>query len=580
VVVVDVVVGATGVVTVLVTVLVSVLASEVLGDAAEPDEQAVNSTPSRIAASALTSRTVGVWIEQFGDGGRQTAGGQEVLHVAVFTPFAIERVADLRDRDGVVQHRHDLIPDHVDLIACCTVEHHVGNGNDRIPRCVREAVGMLHRLPAASARRSPLATMLLLGTTIVAGACSSADRAAPTAIAAANSDEPAVTTAEVTATTTTMAPRLASTSVPDSIVTTPSTVARRAPTTTVEPEPVWPRTVSLALSGDTLPHSPLWRQAERNAAAAGKTGHDFDPMLAGLAPVLATVDLAVCHLETPIAPEGEGFTTMPRYGVPEEVADAIVAAGYDRCSTASNHTADRGTAGIDRTVDVLESSGLGQSGMARSPDEIRPQVFDIDGVAVSHLSYTWSYNGLSLPEGEQWRSAIIDPERIISDATEARALGADVVIASMHWGAEGIHQPTGFQRNVADEITAGGLIDLVIGHHAHVLQPIEQVNGTWVLFGLGNILSNLPTTSRWPAASQDAAVVTVDVTVDESGAVTVDRPIVHPTWVDKDAGWTAVLVEAELARDDISAGQRGRLERSLERTHSILGEFFPAPAAP
>ena len=131
-------------------------------------------------------------------------------------------------------------------------------------------------------------------------------------------------------------------------------MASRTSTTTAEPEPVWPRRISLAFSGDTLPHSPLWRQAERNAAAVGETGHDFDPMLAGLAPVVATVDLAVCHLETPIAPEGEEFTTMPRYGVPEEVADAIVAAGYDRCSTASNHTADRGTAGIDRTVDVLD----------------------------------------------------------------------------------------------------------------------------------------------------------------------------------------------------------------------------------
>ena len=333
----------------------------------------------------------------------------------------------------------------------------------------------------------------------------------------------------------------------------------------------------MAFSGDTLPHSPLWSQAERNAAAVGEDGHDFDPMLERLAPVVATADLAVCHLETPIAPEGEQFTTMPRYGVPEQVADALVAAGYDRCSTASNHTADRGTAGIVRTVEVLESRGLGQSGMARQPDEILPRLFEVEGVRFSHLSYTFSYNGLSLPDGEQWRSAVIDPERIIADAARARAIGADVVIVSMHWGAEGVHQPTSFQRRVADEITADGLIDLVIGHHAHVLQPIEQVNGTWVLFGLGNILSNLPTSDRWPAASQDAAVVTIELSVDEDGSVTIDRPVAHPTWVDKDAGWTAVLVVPELARDDISTGQRGRLERSLERTRSILGEFFPEP---
>jgi poly-gamma-glutamate synthesis protein (capsule biosynthesis protein) len=427
---------------------------------------------------------------------------------------------------------------------------------------------MGRRRAAANVTHTPAVVTLFVGLVFTTAGCSSADRTGSSARAVA---PPTRETAPSAVTTTIVAP----TGTPTTTFTIPPTTTIAAPSTTVEPEPVWPRHISMAFSGDTLPHSPLWRQAERNAAAVGTDGHDFDPMLAGLAPVVADVDLAVCHLETPIAPEGEEFTTMPRYGVPEEVADAIVAAGYDRCSTASNHTYDRGLAGIDRTVDVLEERGLEQSGMARAPEEIEPQVFEVDGVSFSHLSYTWSYNGLTLPADQQWRSATIDPERIIADAGAARRLGAQVVIVSMHWGAEGQHRPTGFQRNVADQITASGLIDLVVGHHAHVVQPIEQVNGTWVLFGLGNILSNLPTSNRWPAASQDAAVVTVELTVDEAGQVTVDRPIAHPTWVDKDAGWTVVLVEVELARGDISDGQRGRLERSLERTRSILGEFFP-----
>jgi len=431
---------------------------------------------------------------------------------------------------------------------------------------------MDRRPPVASAGRRRVLTAILISTTFIAAACSSNDRAASTAQAS-----PAA--APTTGATTTTGRTSTSTSAPTIPVSAATTTLTTAPTTTVAAEPVWPRRISLAFSGDTLTHSPLWRQAERNASAAGETGYDFDPMLAGLAPVVAAADLAVCHLETPIAPEGEEFTTMPRFGVPEAVVDAIVAAGYDRCSTASNHAADRGTAGIDRTVDVLESRGLDQSGMARQPNEILPRLFEVEGVLFGHLSYTFSYNGLSLPEGEEWRSAVIDPARIIADAAWARAIGARVVIVSMHWGAEGVHQPTGHQRSVADEITAGGLIDLVVGHHAHVLQPIGHVNDTWVLFGLGNILSNLPTSDRWPAASQDAAVVTVEITVDEQGGVVVDRPVAHPTWVDKDAGWTAVLVEPELARDDISAGQRGRLERSLERTRSILGEFFAGAEA-
>ena len=152
----------------------------------------------------------------------------------------------------------------------------------------------------------------------------------------------------------------------------------------------------MAFTGDTLVHSPLWRRAALNAAG---TGYDFRPMLDRLLALLEPVDLAVCHLETPIAPEGEELSTAPTDGVPAEIADAIVAAGYDRCSTASNHTLDRGTEGIDRTVGTLESVGIEQSGMARTPEEIAPRLFDVAGVAVTHQPYTYSYNGIRPPPG-------------------------------------------------------------------------------------------------------------------------------------------------------------------------------------
>ena len=367
-----------------------------------------------------------------------------------------------------------------------------------------------------------------------------------------------------TSTTTTTSSTISSTTTSSTISSTISSTS----TTTVPSD----RTIRMAFSGDILAHSPLWRQAARNHAP--DAGFDFRPMLAGLTELHDTVDLAVCHLETPIAPHGEQISTSPFYGVPAEVLDAIAAAGFDRCSTASNHAADRGIAGVDRTVDAFEAAGIGQSGMARRPDEIEPKVFDVDGVTVSHLSYTFSYNGLSFPDGQHWRSAVIDPERIVGDAHTARRLGADVVVVSMHWGSEGARAPTHRQREVADAITVDGLIDLVVGHHAHVLQPIELVNDTWVLYGLGNVLSNLPTSDRWPAASQDAAVVTLDVTVDGAGSVEVSGIEAHPTWVDKDAGWIVRLVDDELARTDIAAGQRGRLERSRERTAAVLAEFM------
>lgn len=216
--------------------------------------------------------------------------------------------------------------------------------------------------------------------------------------------------------------------------------------------------------------------------------------------------------------------------------------------------------------------------MARTPAEIEPTVFEVAGVDVSHLSYTFSYHGVPLPADQPSPSAVIDPVRILEDAATARSLGAELVRVSMHWGGEGVSEPTAWQRSVADEITAGGLVDLVIGHHAHVLQPIELVNDTCVLYGLGNIVSNMPTSGRWPAARQDAAVVTIDATIEANGKVAWSKPRVHPTWVDKDAGWVVRLVDAELARTDIGDGQRKRLRRSRARTADVLAVFMDPPA--
>jgi len=358
-------------------------------------------------------------------------------------------------------------------------------------------------------------------------------------------------------------------------------------TTTVAPSPFLPTTVPLpegaravtaAFTGDTLVHSPLWNQANRNA---GGNGFDFTPMLAGLRPLLESVDLAVCHLETPIAPAGEELSTSPFYGVPVEIASAIGQAGYERCSTASNHVTDRGGAGIDRTIAALAEVGVAQSGMARTPAEIEPQVITSGELALSHLSYTYGYNGNSLPSGEEWRSALIDPARIIADATEARRRGAELVIVSLHWGAERLHDVTPDQRAIAEQLTASGTIDLIVGHHAHVLQPIEQINGTWVVFGLGNIISNLPLDgSSWPAASEDGAVVTTRLVIGADGVVSVDRPVVHPTWVDRHNGFIVRDVMAELVDPATPPQRRPALDASLARTTAVLGPFLPSPPPP
>ena len=336
-------------------------------------------------------------------------------------------------------------------------------------------------------------------------------------------------------------------------------------------EPSFP-SITLAFTGDTLIHSPLVRRALRNG---GGTAYDFVPMFAEVAPIIGAVDLAICHLETPIAPAGEELSTYPRYGVPSEVVAGIASAGYDRCSTASNHSLDRGVAGIDATVAAFDRYGLGQSGMATSPEGALPSIVSVGGISVAHLSYSYGFNGLRVPEDQPWRANEIDPDRVIADARAARARGAQVVVVSLHWGDEGSPVVSDYQHTVAAAITASGAVDLIVGHHAHVIEPIEVVNGVWVVYGLGDFLSNMPVADQWPASTQDGVIVEVTIQQHADGRFQVGRPVALPTWVDKDAGFVIRSVIDDLADPSTSAGLRGRLYASLLRTRAVLGAYIP-----
>jgi poly-gamma-glutamate synthesis protein (capsule biosynthesis protein) len=296
-------------------------------------------------------------------------------------------------------------------------------------------------------------------------------------------------------------------------------------------------------------------------------------MFADIGPLIAGADYAICHLETPFAPPGVQLSTMPKYQVPTEVALALADAGYDRCSTASNHTMDGGVASIDHTVSALLEAGISQAGMARTLEEIEPTVVNVNGLAVSHLSYTIHFNGLSLPADEPWRSARVDIERILDDATTARNMGAELVIVSMHWGNEGSSRPNPNQKDWSEKLAASGLIDIVVGSHPHVLQPIEQVGDMWVLNSLGNFISAMPTGDKWPPSTQDGAVVLVEVSGVPGGRFHVGRPEVVPTWVDRDHGF----VVRDVRRWLLDHPDDREVSESLRRTLAVMGDFMESP---
>jgi Bacterial capsule synthesis protein PGA_cap len=255
-----------------------------------------------------------------------------------------------------------------------------------------------------------------------------------------------------------------------------------------------PRQVSIVLTGDILLHNTIWDQARRDAAARGRAGFDFRPILGGVRAVVSGADVAICHLETPLAAAGGPYTGYPRFSVPPQITRALSWTGYDGCTTASNHTLDAGEAGVRRTLAALDDAQLAHAGSARTAAESHRPMWlkagDGQPVRIAVLAYTQMLNGLTPPHGKSWIVNTIDPKSILLDARRAREAGADLVLVALHWGTEYQHQPTRDQRRIARRLLASPDVDLVYGHHAHVVQPFGKIGGKWVAYGLGNCLAD------------------------------------------------------------------------------------------
>lgn len=325
-------------------------------------------------------------------------------------------------------------------------------------------------------------------------------------------------------------------------------------------------------TGDLLVHLSV---ASRAARYAGGRGYDFAPMLASVRPLLSAADLAVCHVETPLSTDNRRISGYPVFNAPHQLADAIRRAGYDSCSTASNHSLDQGEAGVQATLEALDRVGVGHAGTARTAAEAaRPKLRDVNGVRVALLAYTYGLNGFTPPAGKPWLVNVIDPHRIRADAAVARRAGAQFVVVSMHWGQEYRVAPTAEQRTLARTLLGSPDIDLILGSHAHVVQPIEKIGSKYVVYGLGNFLSG-QSAKCCPAASQDGVIVRV--TVRRAGDTGVaERVDYTPTWVDT-GSYRVLPVAAALNDPATPAATRAALRTSWRRTVAAITSLGPQP---
>ena len=274
------------------------------------------------------------------------------------------------------------------------------------------------------------------------------------------------------------------------------------------------------MTGDVLLHPELIAQARDD----GGGSLDFFPMLAAQQQYIQSADVGICHLETPLADPDGPFSNYPAFDVPPQVLPALLKTGYDACSTASNHTFDQGTEGIDRTLDDLDAAGLLHDGSYRSEaDSETPVVINTPNARIGFISVAYDWNGFSLDE--PWQANPIDTDAILAKARRARQAGADLVVVAMHAGDEYVSTPNAQQKTAAKTLLASPDIDLVYGHHAHVVQPMEKIDGKWAIYGLGN---NIAAQGTEITGTRDGLLVRVQFSQDAAGA-----------WTTSDVSWVA-----------------------------------------
>src|SRR6266545_1290847 len=272
------------------------------------------------------------------------------------------------------------------------------------------------------------------------------------------------------------------------------------------PVPAWARTVV---------QQRLFREGRRDSRPSPRVAAAF---LVGLL-LLLTGSCSVSHASGAPA-DGTAHATP---------ATPASAAPTAPCSTASNHSLDQGPQGVSGTLRVLDSAGLRHAGIARNRQEAQPTLLTVKGVRVAMLSYAYGFNGRKLPASQPWRANQINPARILADARAARRAGSQFTVVFLHWGQEYRTAPTPQQLRIAKQLLADPSIDLILGHHAHVVQPARRINGKWVAFGMGNLLS-AQSSACCPANTQDGVIIAVHVACQDGRYVVGDLRYV-PTWV-------------------------------------------------
>lgn len=276
--------------------------------------------------------------------------------------------------------------------------------------------------------------------------------------------------------------------------------------------------LSLIMVGDALIHGAVYADAK-----TGANKYNFLPMFTEVRDVFKGYDLAFYNQETVLGGSEIGISTYPRFNSPYEVGDAFLDMGFNLVSLATNHTLDRGFKAIENSRkywNTKKDSVIAAGSYATQEEKDEVIVKEKNGIKYGLLAYTTLTNGLVRDKGKEYSLNVFDKELVKKDVEKLKEK-ADLIIVSMHWGVEYSHSVSAEQKEIAKYLSDLG-VNVVIGTHPHVVEPVEFVGNTLVVYSLGNFIS-----AQIGVEKLTGLVVDVNIsktTIDDKVYINVEEP--------------------------------------------------------
>ncbi|MCF0123662.1 MAG: CapA family protein [Ruminiclostridium sp.] len=366
------------------------------------------------------------------------------------------------------------------------------------------------------------------------------------------------------------------------------------------PDPI---TITLAVCGDTMSHTPQ----TKDAYDATTDSYSYLNCFQYVRPIIEAADYAVANFETTL--NGPPYTGYPQFSAPDALAYNMKEIGFDLVTTANNHSMDKGFNGVIRTLDTLDAAQLKHVGTYRSQEEFDANkgivVADINGIRVAFLGYTYGTNGIPVNAANDFcinrfnvdyaaECSIIDESKLTAELSYAESLDVDLIAVMIHWGIEYQTTENAYQDQVADFLLSHGA-DVILGSHSHVPQPMMERTVTladgsqktgFVCYSLGNFVSNQSPATVKVNYTDTTAVLNLQITKDFStGETTVTDAGYTPLLVlNRGAGaadqYSVLDVHKGMASYEsgdtsvVSAAVYQKLQYALNGCHTILGESY------